>query len=169
MRDYVDHGGVLNWGGMSIPKDPKNADYADALAMVAAGTAEIVAYEKPSLTDADRAAAKQAIDAEAERCRLQWITGGSGQAMVYQAKRDEAARYLAEGGDPAGYPILSASVGIEAADVAGVAALVAGTTAAWTSIAASIERLRLTAKKAVGLATTWAEINAALEIGWPVA
>ena len=167
MQTYIDMGAVLTWGGMSIPKDPKNAEYAEALAMVAIGTAEIVAYEKPAPTDADRDAAKQVIDAAAERCRLQWITGGSGQVMVYQAKRDEAARYLAEGGDPAGYPILSASVGIEAADMAGVAALVAGTTAVWTNIAASIERLRLGAKKSAGAATTWEEINTALNVNWP--
>jgi len=167
MRTYIDLGEALAWNGLTIPKDLRNADYREALAMVAAFLAEIVAYEKPSPTDADRAAAKQAIDEAAERCRLQWITGGAGQAMVYQQKRAEADRYLAEGGDPAGYPILSASVGIEAADVAGVAALVAGTTAAWTGIAAGIERLRLSAKKAVGLATTWAEIDAASTVAWP--
>ena len=166
MQTYIDMGAVLTWGGMSIPKDPKNAEYAEALAMVAIGTAEIVAYEKPAPTDADRDAAKQVIDAAAERCRLQWITPGAGQAMVYLEKRAEADRYVASGG--AGeYPILSASVGVEAVDVAGVAALVAGTTAVWTNIAASIERLRLVAKKSAGAATTWEEINTALNVNWP--
>lgn len=167
MRTYIDHGRVLTWNGLTIPKDPKNADYAEALAMVDAGTAEIVPYEKPPPTDADRASAKQAIDDAAERCRLQWITGGAGQAMVYQEKRAEAERWQAEGGDPGDYPILSASVGVEAADIAGVAAIVVGTATAWTGLAASIERLRLAAKKAVATASTWTEIDAASAVEWP--
>lgn len=167
MRTYIDFGAVLTWNGMTIPKDPKNADYREALAMVDAETAEIVAYEKPSPTDADRASAKQAIDDAAERCRLLWITGGAGQAMVYQEKRAEAVRFVAEGGEPEDFPILSASVGIEGEDLAAVAAVVLGTAAAWTALAASIEGLRLSAKRSAGLAGTWAEIDASQAVDWP--
>lgn len=42
MRTYVDLGACLTFDGMSIPKDPMNRHYAEALAMVAAGEAEIV-------------------------------------------------------------------------------------------------------------------------------
>lgn len=166
MRTYIDHGKVIAWGGQSIPKDPGNADYREALAMVAVGAAEIVPYEKPAPTAADRAAAKQAIDDAAEACRRLWITPGAGQAMVYLEKRAEADRYVASGG--AGeYPILSASVGIEGVDLASCASLVRATAAGWTGVAASIERLRLAAKVAAGAATTWAEIDAAMSINWP--
>lgn len=167
MRSYIDVGKFLTWNGMTIPKEPKNADYAEALSMVAAGSAEISAYQQPDPTDDDRSQAKRSIDAAAEDCRLLWVTSGSGQAMVYQEKRAEAVRWQAEGGDPSGYPILSASVGVEAVDLDGVAALVLGTTASWLLIAASIERLRLTAKKAVDAAVTWEGIDAAKAVEWP--
>lgn len=42
MRTYIDRGRVLSFNGQDIPKGGKNADFLEAMAMVAEGTAEIV-------------------------------------------------------------------------------------------------------------------------------
>ena len=47
MKTYIDHGGVLVIGNMSIPPDSDNLDYARALAEVAAGEAEVVPAPPP--------------------------------------------------------------------------------------------------------------------------
>jgi hypothetical protein len=98
-----------------------------------------------------RAAMRAAIDADAERCRLKYLTPGAAQAMVYQQKAAEADALLAADGepDPGNYPILAASVGIEADTLTDIAHLVIGTRMAWTVIAAQIEAVRLGAKQAL--------------------
>ncbi len=108
-----------------------------------------------------RQAALRWLDAAAEAARQAWITPGSGQALVYQEKAAEAARLTADlaadpgqAPDPAGYPILAASVGIEAADLAAVAALVLARKASWLAAGAEIERLRLAAKRDLAAATS---------------
>lgn len=166
MRTYVDHGEVLTWGNMTIPKNSKNVEYVEALALVSTNEAEIVPYVKPALTNVDKAEAKLIIDTAAEQCRLQWVTTGAGQALVYQEKRSESERWYATGG-VGDYPIMEASVGIEAANLSGVAALVQATLGAWTMVAADIERLRLQAKKRVTEATTWEDIATATNVSWP--
>jgi hypothetical protein len=166
MRTYVDNGRTLSWNGLSIPKASGNSDYAEALRMVDLGEAEIVAYVRPLPTVEDREAVKAAIDTAAEAARCRFITPGAGQSMVYLEKRAEAERYVASGGT-GDYPILSASVGIEAENLAGVVALVRATAAGWTALAATIETRRLGAKKAVDQAEAWEAIEAAAAIGWP--
>jgi hypothetical protein len=96
-----------------------------------------------------RAAMKDGVDADAEACRLRYLTRGAGQAMVYQQKAAEADALLAAGGeaDPADYPILAASVGVEADTLQAVAELVIATRSQWTQIAAQIEAVRLSAKR----------------------
>jgi len=128
---------------------------------------------EPIPLDSLRARAVAAIDAAAEQARLAWITGGAGQALVYQRKSDEARRYAsvvaAEGTpEPSDYPVLAAEVGITAPDLAGVVAVVQGLDAAWAQVAAAIEALRLGAKAAVAAASDAAAIQAAPAITWPV-
>lgn len=96
------------------------------------------------------AQAKVEIDRRAEEARLLWITPGSGQAAVYLAKADEALRLQADGDpDPAEYPLLSASIGIEGASLGEVAAVVLAMRAGWLQVAAAIEAIRLGGKAAV--------------------
>lgn len=149
----------------------------DALspAQDAALQAVIDAHEPdgPGALAALRADAIDQIDAAAEQARLVWITGGAGQAMVYQRKAEEAKAFeavVAGGGtpDPADYPILAAEVGITAPDLPGVVTTVQGLDAAWAQVAAAIEVLRLGAKATVAAAETAEAIQAATEITWPV-
>jgi hypothetical protein len=109
------------------------------------------------------------IDAAAERERLKYITGGAGQAMTYQQKADEATRYLAAT-DPAptDYPILSAEVGITAADIGGVAQVIRAAYAQWQIIGAAIEAARLGGKRAISEADNEADaLTAANAVSWP--
>jgi hypothetical protein len=115
-------------------------------------------------------AAKLAIDDAAEQARLKYITPGAGQAMVYQAKQEEAQRYLAT--SPANnvatdWPLLSAEIGITGADLAAVANTIVTMANQWTSIAATIEAKRLAAKKAIDAAGNGSAIATAQNITWP--
>jgi hypothetical protein len=115
-----------------------------------------------------KAALRAGIDAEAELQRLRYITAGAGQAMTYARKTAEAK---AASIDPAptgkAYPLLAASVGIDGADIAEVAAVVLAMDAQWSTIGAAIEAARLSAKKAVTEAADEASARAAALIAWP--
>ncbi len=110
---------------------------------------------------------KAAIDAEAERQRLRWITPGSGQAMTYSRKVDQAKAVLAATNpQPEDYPMLAASIGIDGADIVAVAATVIAMDDAWEQIGAAIEMARLGGKRAVDLAET-VEAVSVVSIAWP--
>jgi hypothetical protein len=122
----------------------------------------------PSLEER-KASATRAVDDEAERRRLTYLTPGSGQALVYQEKRREAEAALAAfseaGGqpvDPAEFPLLAAELGITASDLQGVAQAVMSTALAWTQVAAAIEGTRLKAKRDIDAATSAAQVEAIL-------
>lgn len=109
-----------------------------------------------------KAAAKRAVDDAAEQRRLVFITPGSGQAMVYTAKQEEARRYNAEQpADLTGYPLLAAEVGISAPTAADLVALWLSMETLWLTTAAAIEAARFTGKNAIDAATTPAAIEAA--------
>src|SRR5438445_248228 len=95
------------------------------------------------------------VDRKAEDIRQGYLTSGQGQVMVYQRKGEEAKQLQNDPNpDPANYPILSATVGIEGATIQEVAALVLATEAAWVQIAAAIETARLGGKAAIMAATS---------------
>ena len=131
--------------------------------------ADLLSYRYPNFS-AYREQVKVAIDEAAERTRLKYVTPGSAQAMVYKEKAEEAKRYSADQSpNPANYPILMASVGIEAASLAQVAAGVLTTYALWTGLAAQIEAVRLGAKRQVDTAASVAEVQEIVAgIVWPV-
>lgn len=143
------------------------------------GDAWVIDREFAALTAEQLAARKGEaivqIDNQAEAARLTYITGGSGQALVYQRKSDQAkaclAAYDAQNPPPAGtYPSLEAEVGITGADVIEVATVVKGLEEAWGAVADSIETIRLGAKAAIEdpATTTAAQIQAILAaIAWP--
>lgn len=106
------------------------------------------------------------IDQDAEVQRMRFITPGSGMAMVYQEKLAQARAYQATGGAPADFPLLAASIGTEAYDLAGVAAVVIDRYTAWLHIGAQIESARLAAKKAVAEASDAETIQAAGRVDW---
>ena len=110
-----------------------------------------------------------AIDQHAETIRQTYITSGSGQSLVYQEKAAEAEAIQNDSSpNPANYPMLSASVGIEGSTLQAVAAMVLSVRAQWTAIAAAIETSRLGGKYAVNAATAINDANAAYNsITWP--
>lgn len=89
--------------------------------------------------------------------------------MTYQQKASEAARFI-EATNPIStdYPLLSAEVGITAADIAGVAQVVSAANAQWQTIGAAIESARLGAKADIEAAATEDAATAAfLAVNWP--
>ena len=124
-------------------------------------------------TGAELAAAKASataeIDRQAEATRLLYVTPGSAQALVYEAKRHEALALAADPSpDPADYPLLTAEIGITAATLAEVGDAVLAMAAQWKAVSAQIERVRLTAKAAVAGANSIAAVRAASTgLAWP--
>lgn len=114
-----------------------------------------------------RATAKTRVDAAAEAHRLTYITPGSGQAMAYQQKLEEAKAYLADTSlTAADCPHVFAEVGITGETAEAVAQVVAGMHAAWQVKSADIEHRRLAAKAAIDAAETAEAISAAAEVDW---
>lgn len=114
---------------------------------------------------------KTRIDAAAEAARLQYITAGAGQAMVYEQKNAEAKRFFevvnnGETTSPADYVILAAEATAKGETLLNVATLVRDTAAAWLPIAAMIEAKRMAGKKAVDAAATVSAVLAAETIDW---
>lgn len=112
---------------------------------------------------------KAAIDVQAERERLRYITPGAGQAMTYQAKAEEARLLVIDTAiDPAAYPLLSAEVGITADTLEEVGAVVLASYRAWQVVGGAIEAARLGAKRLIDLAETEADVRAVVAV-WPQA
>lgn len=119
-----------------------------------------------------RAILKSRIDGQAEAARLAFVTGGSGQALVYEAKRTEAARWIAAGSplDPSqeNYPWAAARAKRKEQQIADVLAEWVQTAMAWAVVARAIEDVREAAKEAVGAAKSVDEAVAALaDLRWP--
>lgn len=119
------------------------------------------------------------IDNQAEGYRQKFLTSGIGQAMTYQQKEKEAEQVLTAGESVSNalteeqrelkYPVLSASVGIEADTLYNCAILVSQTAKLWLSISNSIEKKRLKAKKDIKAATSINEIDSIkTNINWSV-
>lgn len=129
---------------------------------------------------AAQTAATASVNLAAEQARLQFITPGFGMMLSYMEKVQEAKSFLAAyptdaaftAASPqptaAEYPMIFAEVGITASDAFGVATVYQTKYAAWLVIGAQIEHLRLGALAAIAAATTFAEVQAALAITWPV-
>lgn len=118
---------------------------------------------------ATRAKALISIDVAAEVARLRFITPGAGQAMVYQAKGEEARAALADTAPtPDAYPLLAASLGIDGETVSEVATAILAIETQWRVVAAQIERTRLLAKRDVGAAADGDAVAAILAaLTWP--
>jgi hypothetical protein len=122
----------------------------------------------PVALDVIKAGLRAKIDAQAEAERLRYVTPGAGQAMTYQAKADEARRIADDPDpDPAAYPLLAAEIGITAGDLAGVGAVVRANHAAWLTVGAAIEAVRLGTKAAVTAADDEAAAIEAATATWP--
>jgi hypothetical protein len=112
---------------------------------------------------------KAIVDAIAEAERSKYITSGSGQAMTYMQKSNEASAFLAATNPvPSDYPLISAEIGITAPTLAEVAAIVNSAYVQWQQIGAAIEAVRLGTKVRIEAATAVDEAQAAAASAiWP--
>jgi len=111
------------------------------------------ALAPPAPEPPSKAEASTIVDDQAEAARLQYITPGSGQAMVYERKRSEAEAWVADlSPDPADYPLLKARaerLNPGSPDYPAVATEWNAKAATWLAIAADIEGIREGAKEAI--------------------
>ena len=114
-----------------------------------------------TILDSMKVGAKYKIDSAAESTRERYITYGSGQAMVYMQKADEARRYFEDGepSDLIAYPFLRQEVLISTSDASTVANNILTKRDEWIQKGAEIEALRLTLKGQIDSATSVAEIE----------
>lgn len=104
------------------------------------------------------------VDAEAEAFRCRFITAGSGQAITYIWKAQEATAFLAD--ENADVPFLEAEATALGMTVADLAAEVAAATAQWGQIGKAIEARRRAAKKSISDAADFAALTAAATVDW---
>lgn len=110
-----------------------------------------------------RLEAKAEVDRVAERARLRYVTSGSGQAMTYAEKSDEAADYVAAGypADLSSYPFLQAEVNATGKLASTAADDILAQKSAWIIVGAAIEEARLLGKKNIDAASTENDITVA--------
>ncbi len=115
-----------------------------------------------------QANALRIIDEQAEHARLSFITGGAGQAMVYQRKVQEAEQLSTSDDLPENFPLLTAEIGITGDTIQDVAIAILNQRDAWIAVAALIETARLLSKNAVKVCVETDEVQAVLNgITWP--
>ncbi|MCB5412186.1 hypothetical protein [Pseudogemmobacter faecipullorum] len=114
-------------------------------------------------TDAQRAAAQEAIQTVRGDLRRRFITDLPGQDMVYLEKRSEAVAFLSDP-DPAPllFPMVFAEVGITADTPDGVAQVWLNMSDIWRNVSTVIEAATLRASRLVEEAATTAQLDAAL-------
>ncbi len=114
-----------------------------------------------------KADALRRIDVSAETYRLQFLTGGSGQAMAYQQKLDEARAKIANPSiADASIPHIVAEAEATGMTKAEKATQIVATFEAWQPISAVIEGRRAAAKVAVESAETAEAVAAAAAVDW---
>lgn len=120
---------------------------------------------------------KKQVEDAAERQRLRYITGGATKAMEYLEARDQAVAVLQMGEAAANalpnhgvaeFPVLSASVPIEAASLYAAAQLISARYEAYASKAGQIKAKAIEAKAAIDAAQTIADAETVLgSVTWP--
>lgn len=114
-----------------------------------------------------KAALIDAVNRIAEDIRARFLTQGSGQAMTYLRKEDEARRFES-GADPAAFPFLSAEADATGASLADTATLVLAQANAWATLGAAIEGHRRGLIVAINAAEEMAALAAIdIMVGWP--
>ena len=119
--------------------------------------------------DAARMGVCNAIDTTAERLRQTVLTPGSGQMAAYQAKEEQARALLADPTPTEGeYPDIFNEIGITAPSAGEVAMAVMAAAERWRAYGRAVERVRLSAKKAVAEASGLSGVLAARDhVDWP--
>lgn len=151
------------WNGTTFDAPPSQLDGGDreptAQELIDADAGVVTAYY-----DSLKTVAKNSVDAAAERARLRYITSGSGQALVYQEKGEQASAYVTAGypADTTGYPFIEAEINATGKTKEAAADDILTQRTAWISLGATIEQERLSGKKSIDDATDKAGIDTAL-------
>lgn len=128
---------------------------------------EQAAYQsvQAELLDIEKDNAKDIIDSTAERARLRHITTGSGQAMVYQEKGDQALDFVAAGypSTLTDYPLIDAEVNATGKSPQQAADDILTKRSQWIHVGAQIEEYRLSGKQQVESASTMSEVEDVLD------
>ena len=117
-----------------------------------------VAWDAGSLTwvwerDQHIQQARGAIDFEAERVRLRFLTAGYGQMLEYEQAADEAMRF--QSGASGEFPLLQAEVDAGASrSLEDAAQSVSEASAQWQAVGSRIRRIRLEGKRRAGMEST---------------
>lgn len=104
------------------------------------------------------------IDADAETRRNQFLTPGSGQAITYLVKENEARAWTKDNTAPT--PFLTAEAASCNTTIASLAALVIQQADLWHGIGSKIEAARRKANVEIDAATTIGAIVAAASVNW---
>jgi hypothetical protein len=163
--------------GDAADKSTWRIDFAEGASTAQMTAAEAVLANWTGL-DAWKADYARRVDADAEACRLQFITPGAGMTMTYAEKFAQAQAVDAMGADAANalsiadreaqFPTLAASVGIEGSTLYECAELVLDKFAQFAALSLMIERARLAGKASIKAAATVDDVRAAYEaIVWP--
>lgn len=116
----------------------------------------------------EKAEAKEEIDRQIGEIRKLYITVVPGQDLVYQEKRIEAERLIADPNlDPSEAPHIYLEASLNEVDPLTQANMILQAAAAWREISAPLEEIRLSAKKKVDQAETKEEIEEAKILVWP--
>jgi hypothetical protein len=109
-----------------------------------------------------------AIDDAAERERLKYITPGSGQALVYEAKKAEVARWNSSNASEASFPWAKGRADRLGVSVLEVIATWEAQAGAWATVGIAIENVREAAKEAAAATKDDDAAMAVLDaIEWP--
>lgn len=129
----------------------------------------------PRDLEQERAKALILVDQQAEFARLRFLTPGAGQALEYEATKQDATRLLAANHEPiaSDYPWLAAeqaalgSVGL-GRSLREIAEAVQSQMDAWTTAGAGVKEVRRAAKLQLSGATTVAEVDTIMAgLSWP--
>lgn len=131
---------------------------------------EINDFETAYLAHADRliekkTEAKYPVDLAAENSRNKYLTTGSGQAISYLRKEDDAEKYKADGypviGSPSEYPWITAEVNATGLSAQEAADAILAQRDAWLTLGTKIEEERRLGKLAIDAASDESEVNTA--------
>lgn len=147
-------GGEIEW----LSDEPQPSDAAMKQAW---DDWDVSRYTQDVESKKDRA--KLEIDSIAEAKRLEYITNGSGQILVYNEKVKEATLFSESGYvESEKYPFISKEASSIEKTPKEVADSILAKSQQWAEVGSSIEALRLKAKKDIESATDKIEIDSVL-------
>lgn len=157
----------VEWSGEPPEPETVQVDLTDPdnPVLVAADSATLDAV----FLATDRVTAVNRVNARAAAILGAVASPHAPQVAIYEAKEAEATAYQADASpDPADYPLLEMGRAVEGRTMAEEAAAVLAEAAQWKAAGAAVDAIRRAANKAIGQATTRAEVQAVLDgLTWP--